>query len=102
MKLIIRIFNTVLIVLVSLLLLVSGAAAVLYFTSDTSVPEVNIPDKIPSVIDSAGASHFGNSYLVKGEGDLWELHMKGDAAERGLAFGQLCKGLMYELSLIHI
>jgi len=96
MKLIIRIFNTVLIVLVSLLLLVSGAAAVLYFTSDTSVPEVNIPDKIPSVVDSAGISHFGNSYLVKGEGDLWELHMKGDAAERGLAFGQLCKGLMYE------
>lgn len=96
MKLIIRIFNTVLIVLVSLLLLVSGAAAVLYFTSDTSVPEVNIPDIIPSVVDSAGASHFGNSYLVKGEGDLWELHMKGDAAERGLAFGQLCKGLMYE------
>lgn len=96
MKLIIRIFNTVLIVLISLLLLLSGTAAVLYFTSDTSVPEVRIPDKIPAVVDSAGASHFGNSFLVKGEGDLWELHMKGDAAERGLAFGQLCKGLMYE------
>lgn len=96
MKLIIRIFNTVLIVLISLLLLLSGTAAVLYFTSDTSVPEVRIPDKIPAVVDSAGASHFGNSFLVKGEGDLWELHMNGDAAERGLAFGQLCKGLMYE------
>lgn len=96
MKLIIRIFNTVLIVLISLLLLLSGTAAVLYFTSDTSIPEVRIPDKIPAVVDSAGASHFGNSFLVKGEGDLWELHMKGDAAERGLAFGQLCKGLMYE------
>lgn len=96
MKLIIRIFNTVLIVLVSLLLLVSGTAAVLYFTSDTSVPEVNIPDQIPSVVDSSGVSHFGNSFLVKGEGDLWELHMKGDATQRGLAFGQLCKGLMYE------
>ena len=96
MKLIIRIFNTVLIVLISLLLLLSGTAAVLYFTSDTSVPEVRIPDKIPAVVDSAGASHFENSFLVKGEGDLWELHMKGDAAERGLAFGQLCKGLMYE------
>lgn len=96
MRLILRIFKILLIVIVSALLLVSGAAVVLYFTSDTSVPEMNLPEVMPQVKDSAGVKYFGKSYLVKGEGDLWELHMKGDAAERGLAFGQLCKGLMYE------
>jgi hypothetical protein len=51
---------------------------------------------IPSTRDSAGVLLFGRSSLEKGEGDLWNLRLRGDAEERGLAFGQLCKFLMHE------
>ncbi len=38
---------------------------------------------------------FGNSWLRKNESGLWEAYIEGDPFERGVAFGQLSKELLY-------
>ena len=38
---------------------------------------------------------FGNSWLRKSESGLWEAYIEGDPFERGVAFGQLSKELLY-------
>lgn len=52
-------------------------------------------DKIPSVIkhnDSLFSS--GNNFLIKNKQQLWELHVSGDALERGLTIGSLTQPLI--------
>ncbi|MDD3273466.1 MAG: C45 family autoproteolytic acyltransferase/hydrolase, partial [Bacteroidales bacterium] len=95
-RVLLKIFKYLLVFLVSLLILFAGAGAFLYFTADRSIPENTIPDVIPSPKDSLGTLIFGQSSLEKGAGGLWNLRLKGDPQERGLAFGQLCKSLMYK------
>ncbi|WRQ33550.1 C45 family peptidase [Bacteroidales bacterium MB20-C3-3] len=82
--------------ILSLILLMAAAGVILYVTADRSIPDNSLPVVIPSTRDSAGVLLFGRSSLEKGEGDLWNLRLRGDAEERGLAFGQLCKSLMHE------
>ena len=82
--------------ILSLILLMAAAGVILYVTADRSIPDNSLPVVIPSTRDSAGILLFGRSSLEKGEGDLWNLRLRGDAEERGLAFGQLCKSLMHE------
>lgn len=82
--------------ILSLILLMAAAGVILYVTADRSIPDNSLPVVIPSTRDSAGVLLFGRSSLEKGEGDLWNLWLRGDAEERGLAFGQLCKSLMHE------
>lgn len=82
--------------ILSLILLILAAGVVLYMTADRSIPDNSLPVVIPSPRDSSGVLLFGRSSLEKGEGDLWNLWLRGDAEERGLAFGQLCKSLMHE------
>lgn len=38
---------------------------------------------------------YGNSWLRKSESGLWEAYIEGDPFERGVAFGQLSKELLY-------
>jgi hypothetical protein len=38
---------------------------------------------------------YGNSWLRKSEHGLWEAYIEGDPFERGVAFGQLSKELLY-------
>lgn len=83
-------------IILSLILLMAAAGVILYVTADRSIPDNSLPVVIPSTRDSAGVLLFGRSSLEKGEGDLWNLRLRGDAEERGLAFGQLCKSLMHE------
>jgi hypothetical protein len=82
--------------ILSLILLMAAAGVILYVTADRSIPDNSLPVVIPSPRDSSGVLLFGRSSLEKGEGDLWNLWLRGDAEERGLAFGQLCKSLMHE------
>lgn len=82
--------------ILSLILLMAAVGVILYVTADRSIPDNSLPVVIPSTRDSAGVLLFGRSSLEKGEGDLWNLRLRGDAEERGLAFGQLCKSLMHE------
>lgn len=70
--------------------------AFLYFTADRSIPNIILPSPLPRVVENNGYSSFDESVLRKGEGDLWELHLKGSSTMRGLAFGELCRNLMYE------
>lgn len=91
-----RILKYFVIVLVTILLTLTAAGIFLYLTADREIPENSIPELIPPVRDSSGIKLFGRASLEKGEGDLWNLRLKGGPEERGLAFGQLCKPLMYE------
>ncbi len=61
----------------------------------------------PPVIDNTAVVHierenpgkdvytYGNSWLRKSESGLWEAYIEGDPFERGVAFGQLSKELLY-------
>ncbi len=91
-----RILKYFAIVLVTMLLTLTAAGLFLYLTADREIPENSIPELIPPVRDSSGIKLFGRASLEKGEGDLWNLRLVGGPEERGLAFGQLCKPLMYE------
>jgi hypothetical protein len=68
----------------------------IYNTADRTLPEVRIPEPLPKVSIHNGYTQFDSSILKLNRSGLWELHLKGDASERGLAFGQLCKELMYK------
>ena len=95
-KTIFRILKYTAIALLVTVLLVLSAGAFLYFTADRSVPDIVLPSTLPVVTEHNGYSSFGESVLRRGEGDLWELHLKGNPSMRGLAFGELCRSLMYE------
>jgi len=43
----------------------------------------------------SNAFSFGNSWLRKSESGLWEAYIEGEPFERGVAFGQLTKELLY-------
>src|SRR5512133_3405672 len=96
MRIIYRILKFSAITLLALVLLIFTAGAVLYFTADRSVPEIVLPSPHTVLAEHNGYTSYGESVLHKGEGDLWELHLKGTPAMRGLAFGELCRNLMYE------
>lgn len=91
-----KIIKYIIVFLLSLFLLITVTGVILYMTADRSIPDNSIPELIPSPRDSAGVILFGRSSLEKGEGDLWNLRLRGNPEQRGLAFGQLCKSLMYE------
>ena len=95
MRIIYRILKFTAISLIVLLLLIFGTGAFLYFTADRSVPALVLPSNLPELKVYEGYTSYGESILHKGEGELWELHLKGTPAMRGLAFGELCKDLMY-------
>ena len=95
MRIIYRILKFAAISLIVLLLLIFGTGAYLYFTADRSVPELVLPSNLPELKSHEGYTSYGESILHKGDGELWELHLKGTPAMRGLAFGELCKDLMY-------
>ena len=95
-KTIFRILKYTAITLLVTVLLVLSAGAFLYFTADRSVPDIVLPSTLPVVTEHNGYSSFGESVLRRGEGDLWELHLKGNPSMRGFAFGELCRNLMYE------
>ena len=96
MKVLFKFLKYFIALILSLLLLLTAGGVFLYITADRSVPENAIPEIIPTPRDSSGVMLFGRSSLEKGEGDLWNLRLIGGPDERGLAFGQLCKPLMYE------
>jgi len=82
--------------LFGLIVIITSAGLFLYLTAEREIPANNIPLSIPQPRDSSGVLLFGRASLERGEGDLWNLRLKGGPEERGLAFGQLCKKLMYE------
>ncbi len=96
MKFLLKIIKYLLAFLLSLLILTTLTVLFLYFTADRSIPEVRIPEPLPQILAHDGYTQFDSSVLKLNRPGLWELHLKGDATERGLAFGQLCKELMYK------
>lgn len=79
-----------------LLLLLVVAAAVLYSMADMKQPEIN-RDTITlfHLEEKNGYRSYGDNYLRQSESGLWEISLRGEAFERGVAFGQLTKDLLY-------
>ncbi len=95
-RIILKILKYSFLTVVSLLVAMILYGVYLYHSADRSVPDIRIPEPVPQVIVADGYSQYDSSVLRLNRPGLWELHLKGDAAERGMAFGQLCKDLMYE------
>ncbi|OFY41065.1 MAG: hypothetical protein A2X18_11925 [Bacteroidetes bacterium GWF2_40_14] len=96
MRLLLKVVKYFLAFLLSLLILATISALFMYYTADRSIPQVIIPEPLPSVSMHDGYTQYDSSFLKLNRPGLWELHLKGDPSERGLAFGQLCKDLMYK------
>jgi len=78
------------------ILLIAAAGVLLYKSADRSLPEITIPERVQEVVQMDGYTSFGESVLMKSQGDLWELHLKGTPSERGFAMGNLCRDMMYK------
>lgn len=78
-----------------LILLLTGALSVwyLYSTADMKVPDYKPQNKY-HVTDDDIIRRYGPNMLRKGSSGLWELHIEGDAFERGEAIGKLSKDLL--------
>lgn len=78
-----------------LILLLTGALSVwyLYSTANMKVPDYKPQNKY-HVTDDGIIRRYGPNMLRKGSSDLWELHIEGDAFERGEAIGKLSKDLL--------
>ncbi len=96
MRLIIKAVKYILAILLSLVIVATLFVVYMYYSADRSIPDVRVPEPMPKVITHCGYTQFDSSVLKLNRPGLWELHLKGDASERGLAFGQLCKELMYK------
>ena len=96
MRLIIKAVKYVLAILLSLVIVATLFVVYMYYSADRSIPDVRVPEPMPKVTTHCGYTQFDSSVLKLNRPGLWELHLKGDASERGLAFGQLCKELMYK------
>jgi predicted choloylglycine hydrolase len=59
-------------------------------------PEISeFNDKVPVVVrQSDSAFYTGNNFFIKNKQHLWELYVKGDPLERGLAIGSLTDSLL--------
>lgn len=95
-KIIKRIFLCVLLLPVVLLLLLTGTAVVLYTTADMKQPQISCDPVTPFRLEEKnGYRSYGGNYLRQSESGLWEISLRGDGFERGVAFGQLSKDLLY-------
>ena len=50
---------------------------------------------IERIEPSPGVFVYGNSWMRKSETGLWEVYLQGEPFERGVAFGQLTRELLY-------
>jgi tetratricopeptide (TPR) repeat protein len=91
----IKIVKYLLVIVTGLILLIFISGVVLYKIADRSIPELTLPGSAPGLAQMDGYTSFGESALRKSEGDLWELHLKGNPSQRGLALGELCREMMY-------
>lgn len=85
--------------LVWLVLLLLIAAFVLYFAivaiDRPPVIEDHSSLTIERIEPSAGTYIYDKSWMRKSETGLWELYLEGESFERGVAFGELTRELLY-------
>ena len=82
--------------LVSLLVLMAAALAFLYFSADMKQPVIAtgmLPDLPLTRTDSLRV--YGPNHLRHSKSGLWEMTLRGDALERGVAFGKMADDLLY-------
>lgn len=91
----IKVVKYLLLIFTGFVTLIVVTGVILYKTADRSLPELALPGATPELVETDDYKSFGRSVLIKGPGDLWELHLRGNPSERGLAMGELCREMMY-------
>lgn len=67
----------------------------LYQTADMKRPNINIDLASYPVIQDSGFTTCNQSKLRQSKSGLWEIYLKGNEIERGVALGRLTKDLLY-------
>ena len=91
----IKVVKYLLLIFTGFVTLIVVTGVILYKTADRSLPELALSGATPELVETDEYKSFGRSVLIKGPGDLWELHLRGNPSERGLAMGELCREMMY-------
>jgi predicted choloylglycine hydrolase len=87
----------ILLALLSLLLILSLFVAYLYFSADACLPdtEIIVSEDEELVADKGTYKEWQGNFLRQSETGLWELKIKGNSFERGVATGKLTENLLY-------
>lgn len=82
--------------LLALILLLSIVFAFLYYTADMKQPDLSVND-LPTyqLVETDSLRIYGNNRLELKKSGLWEMHLSGDAFERGYAAGKLMPDLLH-------
>ncbi|MDP3451554.1 MAG: C45 family peptidase [Bacteroidales bacterium] len=94
-RVLIRIAKYLLLIFTGFVTLTVITGVILYKTAERSLPQLDLPGITPELAEMDGYTSFGSSTLRRGQGDLWELHLRGNPSVRGLALGELCREMMY-------
>lgn len=82
--------------LLSLLILLIGVLGGLYWTADMKQPV--IPAGVTteySLVQTDSLRVYGPNHLRHSDSGLWEMHLQGTPAQRGVAFGKMASDLLY-------
>lgn len=68
----------------------------LYFSADMKQPDFSKVNTDPYTLNVSDSLRiYGPNYLKQNKYGLWEMMLKGDAPERGIAFGKLAEDLLH-------
>ena len=85
----------VFIVLFSVLLLILGYTATLYLLADDKRPDVEVDmDAYTLSVDTDSLKVCGENSFFRNQYGHWEVKLKGEALERGVAYGVMAKDLL--------
>lgn len=76
-------------------LLVAGCATWLYCSADMRQPVVAVDTVSFRMEEKEGYRQYGDNYLRRSAAGFWELSVRGNAMERGVAAGRLMPELLY-------
>ncbi len=96
MKVVKKILKYIGIALLSLLLLFVVGSYLLYVTADMKQPDLSrtyLPEMPLRISDSLRT--YGNNTLLLNKHNLWELYVRGEPFERGVAVGKMSEDLLY-------
>lgn len=90
-----KILKYLLFSLLGIVLLLAGTALFLYEKADMGEPSIAVDLKRYPVTNSTGMRECNGSYLRRSSSGIWEVYLKGNPLERGVAFGRVADSLLY-------
>lgn len=91
-----RILRYIALSVIALLLLTVAGLSALYLSADMKQPSIK-PGSLPDypLVWTDSLRIYGPDHLRLGKSGLWEMTVRGNAAERGTAFGKMAKDLLH-------